>query len=89
MTGRTRRGSAAGRSTAKSSTAATKTQRAPTLPKGGAVILKNLTAHKSPKAAAILKEIGARFLFLPPYSPDRNGIFQTQSPDPKGRRLHL
>src|ERR1017187_4508003 len=37
-------------------------------------ILDNLSSHKSEKAAAILKERGAWFLFLPPYSPDLNPI---------------
>ena len=46
------------------------TQLAPTLHKGDVVILDNLATHRSPKAAEILKDIGARFLFLPPYSPD-------------------
>ncbi|WP_279596668.1 IS630 family transposase [Methylobacterium sp. J-001] len=50
------------------------TQLAPTLTKGDVVILDNLTVHKSPKAAACLKERGAWFLFLPPYSPDLNPI---------------
>lgn len=47
---------------------------APTLRKGDVVILDNLVVHKSAKAAAILKERGAWFLFLPPYSPDLNPI---------------
>jgi len=38
------------------------------------VILDNLSSHKSPKAAAILKARGAWFLFLPPSSPDLNPI---------------
>ena len=38
------------------------------------VILDNLSTHKSPKATALLKDIGAWFLFLPPYSPDLNPI---------------
>jgi transposase len=38
------------------------------------VILDNLSSHKSDKAKAILKERGAWFLFLPPYSPDLNPI---------------
>jgi len=50
------------------------TQLAPTLRTGDAVILDNLSSHKSPKAAAILRQIGAWFLFLPPYSPDLNPI---------------
>jgi transposase len=50
------------------------TQLAPTLHKGDAVILDNLSSHKSPKAAQTLRDIGAWFLFLPPYSPDLNPI---------------
>ena len=50
------------------------TQLAPTLEPGDVVILDNLAAHKSEKAKAILKERGAWFLFLPPYSPDLNPI---------------
>jgi transposase len=50
------------------------TQLAPTLVPGDVVILDNLSSHKSEKASAILKERGAWFLFLPPYSPDLNPI---------------
>ncbi len=50
------------------------TQLAPTLQPGDVVILDNLSSHKSQKAKAILKECGAWFLFLPPYSPDLNPI---------------
>lgn len=50
------------------------TQLAPTLKKGDVVILDNVAFHKSQKAAEILKDIGAWFLFLPPYSPDLNPI---------------
>ncbi len=50
------------------------TQLAPTLNPGDVVILDNLSSHKSTKAAAALKERGAWFLFLPPYSPDLNPI---------------
>ena len=53
------------------------TQLAPTLRPGDMVILDNLSSHKSEKAEAILKERGAWFLFLPPYSPDLNPIEQT------------
>jgi transposase len=38
------------------------------------VILDNLASHKSAKAEAILRQRGAWFLFLPPYSPDLNPI---------------
>lgn len=50
------------------------TQLAPTLEPGDVVILDNLPGHKSEKAKQILKERGAWFLFLPPYSPDLNPI---------------
>ena len=50
------------------------TQLAPTLQPGDVVILDNLSSHKSERAKAILKERGAWFLFLPPYSPDLNPI---------------
>ena len=50
------------------------TQLAPPLQPGDVVILDNLPSHKSPKAEAILKQRGAWFLFLPPYSPDLNPI---------------
>jgi transposase len=50
------------------------TQLAPTLKRGDVVILDNLSSHKSEKATKILKDIGAWFLFLPPYSPDLNPI---------------
>jgi transposase len=50
------------------------TQLAPTLEKGDVVILDNLAVHKSIAADLCLKERGAWFLFLPPYSPDLNPI---------------
>lgn len=52
------------------------TQLAPTLSTGDVVILDNLPAHKSERAADCLKQRGAWFLFLPPYSPDLNPIEQ-------------
>lgn len=45
------------------------TQLAPTLAPGDVVILDNLSSHKTPRAAEALREVGAWFLFLPPYSP--------------------
>lgn len=50
------------------------TQLAPTLHPGDVVILDNLSSHKSAKAREVLRERGAWFLFLPPYSPDLNPI---------------
>ena len=51
-----------------------RTQLAPTLMPGDVVILDNLNVHKSPRAAKVLAERGAWFLFLPKYSPDLNPI---------------
>ena len=50
------------------------TQLAPNLSKGDVIILDNLSSHKSPKAAQTMRDVGAWFLFLPPYSPDLNPI---------------
>ena len=50
------------------------TQLAPTLHPGDVVILDNLNLHKSPRAAQMVKDRGAWFLFLPKYSPDLNPI---------------
>jgi transposase len=50
------------------------TQLAPTLSRGDVVILDNLAVHKSVRASECLKQVGAWFLFLPPYSPDLNPI---------------
>jgi transposase len=50
------------------------TQLAPTLRPGNVVILDNLSSHKSEKVKTILKQRGAWFLFLPPYSPELNAI---------------
>ena len=50
------------------------TQLAPTLDPGDVVILDNLPSHKSEKAKNMLRQRGAWFLFLPPYSPDLNPI---------------
>lgn len=47
---------------------------APTLQPGDIVILDNLAAHKIEGARAAVEAVGARLLFLPPYSPDLNPI---------------
>jgi hypothetical protein len=44
------------------------TQLAPTLQPGDVIILDNLSSHKSPKASAMLRDIGCWFLPLPPLS---------------------
>jgi transposase len=38
------------------------------------VVLDNLSAHKSEDARTAVEAVGARLLFLPPYSPDFNPI---------------
>ena len=50
------------------------TQLAPRLAPGTVVILDNLSVHRSPRAAMILKAQGSWFLPLPAYSPDLNPI---------------
>ncbi len=50
------------------------TQLLPPLRPGDVAILDNLSSHKSPGAAKAMRDIGAWFLFLPPYSPDLNPI---------------
>jgi transposase len=47
---------------------------APTLRNGQVVIADNLQAHLSPAGRAAIEQRGARFLPLPPYSPDFNPI---------------
>lgn len=47
---------------------------APTLRHGDIVVLDNLAPHKSPRAAELIREVGAELWFLPPYSPDLNPI---------------
>ena len=46
----------------------------PTLSLGDVVILDNLSAHKGTVAREAVEAVGARLLFLPPYSPDFNPI---------------
>ena len=47
---------------------------APSLRPGQVVILDNLSAHTSEGARTAVEAVGARLLFLPPYSPDFNPI---------------
>ena len=47
---------------------------APSLHPGDHVVLDNLSSHKSVSAARAIEAVGARFVFLPPYSPDLNPI---------------
>lgn len=47
---------------------------APTLLPGDLVILDNLSSHKSSAAIAVVEAVGAKMVYLPPYSPDLNPI---------------
>ncbi len=48
----------------------------PTLKAGDVVIMDNLGSHKRPAVRKAIRSVGARLLFLPPYSPDLNPIEQ-------------
>lgn len=45
-----------------------------TLKPGDVAILDNLSSHKRPAAQALIEAVGARLMFMPPYSPDFNPI---------------
>jgi transposase len=51
----------------------------PTLSAGDVVILDNLSSHKGAAVRKAIRAVGARLLFLPPYSPDLNPIEQVFS----------
>ncbi len=44
----------------------------PELGPGDVVIMDNLSSHKAPAVRDAIESVGARLLFLPPYSPDFN-----------------
>ena len=46
----------------------------PTLRAGDVVIMDNLSAHKVHGVEEILSTVGAKVLYMPPYSPDLNPI---------------
>lgn len=48
----------------------------PTLQPGDIVVMDNLGSHKSKAVRQAIRAVGARRLFLPPYSPDLNPIEQ-------------
>ena len=64
----------------------------PELGRGDVVVMDNLSSHKAPAVRAAIESVGARLLFLPPYSPDFNpielGLLQAESPSAKSRRSH-
>lgn len=46
----------------------------PELKRGDVVVMDNLSSHKRPQVRASIEAVGARVLYLPPYSPDFNPI---------------
>ena len=46
----------------------------PTLKPGDVVVVDNLGSHKGHRTRAAIRAVGARLMFLPPYSPDLNPI---------------
>jgi transposase len=46
----------------------------PTLSEGDIVVMDNLPAHKAAGVRDAIETVGARLMFLPPYSPDFNPI---------------
>jgi transposase len=61
---------------------------APTLRPGDIVVLDNLPAHKVAAAREAIEAVGARMLFLPPYSPDFNPIENAFSKLKSAMRCH-
>jgi transposase len=55
------------------------TQLIPTLKPGDVVVLDNLGSHKGKAVRKAIRAVGARIIFLPPYSPDLNPIEQVFS----------
>ena len=51
----------------------------PTLKPGDVVVVDNLGSHKGHRTRAAIRAVGARLMFLPPYSPDLNPIEQVFS----------
>lgn len=51
-------------------------QLAPTLCAGDVVVMDNLSSHKVAGVRAAIEAVGARLVYLPPYSPDYNPIEQ-------------
>lgn len=51
----------------------------PTLKPGDVVVMDNLGSHKGPSIRRAIRAVGAKLLYLPPYSPDLNPIEQAFS----------
>lgn len=46
----------------------------PVLQEGHVVVLDNVGAHRTQRVRALIESVGARLVFLPPYSPELNPI---------------
>ena len=46
----------------------------PNLRRGQIVVMDNLSVHTSPAVATLIESVGAKVIYLPPYSPDFNPI---------------
>lgn len=46
----------------------------PELRRGDVVVMDNLSSHKRQRVRELIEDVGARLVFLPPYSPDLNPI---------------
>jgi transposase len=46
----------------------------PELEPGDIVVMDNLSSHKGPVVRAMIQAVGAKLMYLPPYSPDFNPI---------------
>ena len=60
----------------------------PELRPGDIVIMDTLSSHKGPRVRETIQAAGAELLFLPPYSPDRDGLLKAQGKLAQGRRAH-
>ncbi len=60
----------------------------PELRPGDIVIMDTLSSHKGPRVRETIQAAGAELLFLPPYSPDRDGLLKAQSVLAQGCRAH-
>jgi transposase len=52
---------------------------APTLKRGDIVVMDNLPVHKVAGVEEAIEAVGAKLLYLPPYSPDLNPIEMASS----------
>lgn len=51
----------------------------PTLSPGDIVVMDNLSSHKAAGVRQAIESVGAKLVYLPPYSPDLNPIEMTYS----------